>query len=107
MPWRWVHDHARRFVDHREVVVFVDDVERNRLCDGFCDIGLWDLEIDDIAGYHAVRGIGRLSVDPYQVALDQARGGRPAEVLRVLSEKAVQPRGRGGRDQAVGLLRNR
>src|SRR5258708_35311357 len=103
MAWRRVYDHARRFVDDREVVVLVHDLQRNRLCDGFCDVGLRNLEIDDSARHHAVGGIRRLSVDPHHVALDQARGGRPAEVLGVLGEKAVQPRGRGLRDQAGGL----
>src|SRR5258708_32896412 len=104
MAWRGVYDHARRFVDDGEVVVLVHDLQRNRLRDGFCDVSLWDLEIDDIAGYHAVGGIRRLSVDPHQVALDQARGGRPAEVLCVLGEKAVQPRRSGGRAQGAGAL---
>jgi hypothetical protein len=40
------------------------------------------------------------------VTLDQARGGRPAQVLRLLGEKTVEPRRRGCRDQA-GCFRSK
>ena len=83
-----------------------DDLERNRLG---CDLGyvcLRDLEFHDVTGRDAIRGIGGVAVDPHEVTLDQARGGRPAQVLRLLGEKAVQPRRRGGCNQA-GAFRNR
>ena len=79
---RRVDDHARRLVDDRQVVVLVNDLEWNRLRRGFGYVSLRDLELHDVARHHAVRRVGGLAVDPHEVALDQARGGRPAQVLR-------------------------
>jgi hypothetical protein len=101
-----VHDHAGRLVDDGDVLVLEYDVERDRLRGNVGDVGLRDLELDDVASGYPVSGISRLAVDLNQVALDQACGRGPAEVFGVLGEKAIQPRGRGGRDQAGGL-RNR
>ena len=103
MARRRVDDHPGRLVYDGDVFVFVNDVERDRLRRGLGDVRLGDLELHHIAGRHPVRGIGRLAVDVNEVALDQARGGRAAEVVSVLGEKAIQPRGGGRRDQAVAI----
>jgi hypothetical protein len=98
-----VDDHPGRLVDHGQIFVLIEDLERNRLRHGFRHVRLGDLEFDDVARRYAVGGIGALPVDPDEVALDQARGGRPAQVAGMLGEKAVQPRGGGGRYETVGL----
>src|SRR5450631_451113 len=103
MPWRRVNDHTRRLVDDGKVLVLVKDLERDRLCGGVRDVSLRDLEIHDVARRHAIRRIGGSAVDADEMALDQTRGGRAAEVFSVLREKAIQPRSRGRRDQAAGL----
>jgi hypothetical protein len=86
-----MHDHARGFVDDCEIVVLVQELERNVLRGGGADIGLRDLELDDIARNDTVGGVGGAAVDAHEVALDQARGGGAAQVLRMLGEKPIQP----------------
>jgi hypothetical protein len=103
---RRVHDHARGLVQHDYVVILVDDIERDRLSRGVRDVSLRDLELDDIPYPHAVGGIGGPAVDEHEVALDQPRCSGAAEVVGMLGEKAIQPRGGGGRDQLTGF-RNR
>src|SRR5207244_8967475 len=51
--------------------------------------------------------VGRVAVDEAQVACDQPRSRRPAEVWSLLGEEAIEPRGRRRRDQLVGLRRRR
>lgn len=100
-----VNHHPGGLVDDREVVVLVDDLERNRLRGSVGDVGLRDLELHHVPRRYPIGGIGRLAVDANEVALDETRGSRAAEVVSVLGEKAVQPRGRGRRDQAAGFWR--
>src|SRR5712671_3631859 len=99
-------DHARGLVDDRQVVVLIENVERNLFRGRVRDVSLRDLELDHVTHAYAIRGIGRVAVDPDQVALDQPRRGRAAQVDRVLGQEAVQARGRGLRYDSVGL-RNR
>ena len=100
-----MHHHARGLVDDSEVLVFVDHGEWNLLGSGLGRICLRNLEVHDIARDHTVRRICGPAVDADQVTLDETRGRGPAEVAGVLSEKAVEPRGRSLRDQPAGLLR--
>ena len=104
---RRVNDHARRFVDYRDVLVLINDVERNRLCSGLDDVGLGDLEVDDVPGRHPVGRVGRTPVEEGKVAFDQSRGGRAAQVRRALGQESIEPGRRGLRDQAAGVFRNR
>jgi hypothetical protein len=100
-----VDDHPRRLVDDREVVVLLDDLEGDDLRSSVGDVRLRDLELDHVPGRDPISGIGRLAVEANEVALDEACGSRAAEVVSVLGEKAVQPEGRGRRDQAAGFGR--
>jgi hypothetical protein len=99
-------DHARRLVDDDEVVVFVDDLERDgfRGGDGFVSLG--DLELDDGARGDAIRRLRRLTIDPDEMALDQPGGRGAAKVRGVVGQEPIQPRRRGRRDQALGVGRN-
>lgn len=104
MARRWMDDHARGFVDDHEVLILVDDLERDLLGRGRHFICLGDLQLDNVTNRHTVGRIRRFSVDAYEMTLDEARRSRPAEIARVLRDETVEP-GRGGfRDQpAVGL----
>ena len=80
MAWRRVNDHAGRLVDDSQVLVFINHVERYGLGRGLDGVCLWDLELDHVAGDHAVGGIRRPAVHEHQMSLDQTRGGRSAQL---------------------------
>ena len=103
VPRRRVDDHPRGLVDDGDVFVLVDDVEGNRLGSGLDDVRLRNLEIDDVSGCHAVGGVRGVTVHHHQMALDQPRRGRPAQLGSVLGKEAIQPGRRGVRDQLVGF----
>jgi hypothetical protein len=63
-------DHPRRLVDDGDVIVFVEDVQRDGLPDRLDYEGLRYLQVDDISRGHAVRRVGGMTVDPDEVALD-------------------------------------
>jgi hypothetical protein len=67
--------HPGRLVDHRQVIVLIKEVERNRLRFGIGDVSLRDLELDHVTDREFIGGIGRPAVDASQMALDQARRG--------------------------------
>ena len=103
VPWGRMDDHPRRLVDDGDVIVFVKDVQRDGLRDRLDHEGVRYLQVDDISRDHAVRRVGGMTVDVYQVALDQSCGCGAAQVGRLLGEEAVQPRRPGGRRYAEGL----
>ena len=63
--------HARGLVDHRQVVVFIDHVERNVLGHGFERSGMrFAGDGDALAAAQLERGFGRLAVDQYVALVD-------------------------------------
>src|SRR3989440_10884170 len=102
-----VDDHACRFVDDGDVLVFVDDVEGDRLRGRIDDVSLRDLELDHVAPRNPVRRVGGMPVDEGEMALDQARRGGAAELRRMLGEEPVKPGCGGGGRQAGGFGRIR
>jgi hypothetical protein len=104
---RWVNHHPRRFVDDEQVFVFIDNIERNRLGHGHRRVCLGNLDLDDVSGRHPIRGIGSLTVDPDQPALDQPRRSRPAQIVRMIRDEAVEPQRRLRRDYLTTGLRSR
>jgi hypothetical protein len=100
-----VDDHARGLVDDCDVLVLVNDVERDRLSPDFDGICLRNLELDDVTSRDTVRRVRGVPVDQRQVAFDEASGGRAAEVRCMLGQEPVQPGRRGGGDQPVVLGR--
>lgn len=107
MTGRGVDDHPCGLVDDCEVFVLIHHVQCDRFGGGLVYVGLRNLEFDDVTRCHAIRGIGGPAVHQDEVALDEARGSRAAEVLRIFGEEAIEPERRGGRDQAAVGLRRR
>jgi hypothetical protein len=105
MTWGRVHDHSGRLVDDSQVFVLVHHLQRDRFGCGLIDVGLRDLELNNVTRCNSIRRIGRPAVDKDQVALDETCGSRAAEVSSVLREEAVEPGRRGRRDQAVSGFR--
>jgi hypothetical protein len=99
---RRVDDHPRWFVDDRDVLVLIDDLQGDLLASRFDNVCLGDLELDDVPGRHPVGRVGRVPVDNDQVTLDQACGGGPAQVVSVLGQEAIEPRRCVRGDQALG-----
>jgi len=107
VPGRRVYDHPGRLVDDSEVLVLVNDVQRDLLRAGLHDVSLRYLEVDDIPDFDAIRRSGGKTVEHGEVTLDQPPCRRPAELRDLLGEKAIEPRRRGRGDQPVGLRRRR
>ena len=91
MPASGMHDHVRRLVDDGEVVVFIEDVERNVLGNRAFSRRLDHAERDDVAGSEPKR---RLAVPPVDVdALGRLNrlAEQHAAILRKLrGEKLVE-----------------
>lgn len=102
-----MHHHAGRFVDDEQIAVLIDDLERDRL--GRCNrgISLRNLELDNVSGRDAIRGIGSLAVDPNQAAFDEPRRGGPAQVERILRYEAIEAGRFRRRDYLASGLRSR
>jgi hypothetical protein len=98
-----MNHHAGGLADHHQVVVLIDDVERNLLGlrrDGEC---FRDLDLDDVARSNTSGGLCGLAVEANEMTLDQARGCGSAQVGRVLGDEPVEPRRARRGDQLVGL----
>ena len=104
---RRVNHHPGRLVDDEQVFIFIHDFERNRLRHGHRRVSLGNLDLDDVSGRHSIRGIGSLAVDPDQATLDEPRGGRPAQIVRVIRDEAVEPECGLPRDYLTTGLRSR
>ena len=102
VAWRGVDDHTRRLVDDRDVLVLINDVERDLLRPGFDDVSLGNLEFDDVPGHHPVGRIRRASIDENEVTFDQPCGRGAAQLGRLFGQESIEPGRRGRRDQLAG-----
>ncbi len=67
-----MHDHAGGLVDAQEVLVFVDDVQRNGFgLNGLVGLPRWQCDGDGLPWSHLVRGLLRLPVDRHSSSFDQ------------------------------------
>src|SRR5437899_3756222 len=103
-----MHDHAWWLVDDHEILVLVDNLESDGLSGDGRSVGLWNLELDNVAGRDALGRIGHFRVDGDEMALDQACRRRTAQVARMLGYETVEAgRGRFSDQAALVGLRNR
>jgi len=102
-----MNHHTGRLVDDEQVFILIDDIERDRLGHGHRRVCLRNLDLDNVSGRHPIRWLGGLAVDPDQATLDEPRGGRPAQVVRVIRDEAVEPERRLRRDYLTTGLRSR
>ena len=86
-----MHDHARRFVDHGEDFILVNDIEwdifRLESFDGF----VHEIDIYLVHFPELVRSLDRLAVNQNVAVLDQPlqAGARPP--LNAIAEKCIEP----------------
>ena len=92
---RWVNDHPRRLVDHNQVDVVVQDVDREGLCPWFGWDRRGNLDGDDVAHSDDGARASRLVTDPRSALLDQALNLRPSTVTQARNQYMV--------DTLVGL----
>ena len=94
MPVAGMDDHSGLLVDQKQVVVFIDDVQRNILGQ--------DLESSAPVGHHEADhvsrpddeiGLGHLVVDSYIALLDGALHSVPGCVLQMAGHVLVHPHG--------------
>src|SRR6266542_671555 len=104
---RRMHDHAGGFVDHHQVVVLVDDLQRDQLASDLSHEGLGQFDVDHVALGYARCGLGRAVVEKDEVAFGEARRRSAAEVRQLLGHETVEPWRGCFRDQAAlfGLRR--
>ena len=86
-----MHDHARGLVHHEHGVVFVDDLERQRLGAELLRLGRRDLRLDPLARPHPVRGLARAAAHGDAAALDQGLEPGPGELGQAGGEPAIEP----------------
>ena len=85
-----VHDHADRFVDDEEVVVFVDDVEGQILRDEFGRFGLRQIHADPVThGDHRL-GPGGLSVEEDVAGLEEGLDAGAREFGELAGEEKIE-----------------
>src|SRR5580693_1008112 len=82
---------SRRLVDHREIIIFVENVERNRFGGDFELFGLRNFDLHLLAGLNSMRWLSDHAVDAHAPFGDQFLNSRAAEFARARGEKAVEP----------------
>ena len=90
---RRMHHQAGRLVDHREVLVLEDDVERERIGDeGAGRLVLGEDDFDQVPVFGDARGADHFAVDPHRAGGDDPRGLGSREG-KLVGEKAVDTLG--------------
>ena len=79
--WRRVYDEPRRLVDHKDVVIFEDDVERNVLRLRLGGHGRRDGDVNDVGFIDLGAGLGGdLAIHLDESGVDKPLQPRPGEV---------------------------
>ena len=91
MPGGGVNNHPGGFVDHGEVFVFIDDVERYVLGDGpeRRGVGLAG-NLDALAGLELERGLHGAAIDEDIALVEEQLDARAADVFDGLGEELVE-----------------
>ncbi len=89
---RRVDHEPRGLVDRENVLVLVENRERNRLGLDRCDARLRDVDLDLLAGADHVRALGRHARKPDGALSDQLLDPGPGEVRAGGHEEEVEPR---------------
>ncbi len=76
MPGRRMHHQPGRLVDHQNLVVFIDDVERNVLRHPFALRLLFGAQLEHRTGMHGVAGAQHGAIHRQQTILDPGREAR-------------------------------
>ncbi len=86
-----MHHHPRRLIDHRQIVVFVNNVERNVLGNGPQRLNLRPpKDADLLATTEPQRRLAGFPVDQHQFLLNQLLHPRPANVSKLRNEELIQ-----------------
>ena len=92
-----VHDHAGGFVDGDDVVVFVEDLERNRFGFGTDGRAFGDFESDFFAAAKVQRAfLGGVAIDLDEAGCDQFLDASAAELRALGGDETIETRARIG-----------
>src|SRR5712675_172747 len=85
-----MHGHAGRLVDGQDVLVLVENVERNGFGFGAQRRAWPDFDGDVLAASHAMRALGRASIDEHQSPRDKFLYARPADAIEAGSDALIE-----------------
>ena len=84
--------HSRRLVHHRQVLILVQNVERNLLCYSMKRLRMrLALNLDCLATVQLLPGLCGGAIHPHLASLDQQLHPRPAYIGNRLCQISVQP----------------
>jgi eukaryotic-like serine/threonine-protein kinase len=85
-----MHDHAGGLVEHQQVVVFEEDVERDVLRRGIERHGLGDRDGDKVAGFHGIARLGRAAIHHDVLLADERLDARARQVGKARGEVGIE-----------------
>ena len=100
-----VHHQAGRFVKHQQLLILVDDIQRQYL-GAHGGVGIEPgLDHDLLAALYAIAGARRLTLEPHHPVPDPTLQARPRVLRQRDSQRLIQAQARRGRRQLepVGL----
>ena len=86
MSVRGMHDHALRLIDHDEIAVFINNIQRDILSLNADRLRIRNADLDFIARKHAVAGLYRLSSNSNISGFDQSLDMRTAHIGQILCQ---------------------
>ena len=86
---RGVDDHAMRFVQDNEVIIFKQNFQSDVLRRGIEWHGLGQNDRDNIAQLHGIAGFGRVAIDLDELLADERLDARAREVRKAGGEKCI------------------
>jgi len=100
-----VNGHTGGLVDDDEVVVFVEDVERDGFSFSFERCAWFRLNGDALAATEFLARLGRLAIDENEAGIDEFLDAGAGKFGTMRGDKAVEARaGIGGRGEEFDLL---
>ena len=88
---RRMRDHARRFIHHKEILVFVDDIERNVFRKDFRRFRFGKFYLDDLARNYCMAGFHPLSAHNDFAIADCLLHFRARSVFNVRRQIHIEP----------------
>ena len=85
-----MHDHARRFVEHDEVIVLEKNFQRDVLRRVVQRHGLGQGDGDEVAGFHRIPGFRGLAVDDDELVADERLDARAREVRQTGGKERIK-----------------
>jgi hypothetical protein len=87
-----MHDHSRRLIDHDQIIIFVNDIQPDRLRNDLDGRGLRQINFDEITCAQAIAGLDGKLVYQYIAVFYRPLNSRAADFKNVRSEEGIEAR---------------